>query len=257
MRSLARRLFRALFPRRTHPLLDEPAVSEGRDAEFERVYREEMSSDGHDEQFVAARYAEGCRWRRVIGHFGPAERILDVGGGNGAIELALAATGNTVISVDNNWNETLRRLHQRAGAPLRRVIADAEALPFREATFTNVVCLETIEHVSHPHRVGSEITRVLAKHGVLLVTTPPRSRYLITPDPHFGIRGLVLLPARLQRVVASRRGFTQPHHFVDRIYTTVGQLDRVFRGCRRELVLSRSRAPKALFWDAIVWRKGG
>lgn len=165
MTSVPRRLFRALLPRRTHPLLDSPATAEGRDAEFERVYREEVSSDVHDEEFVFARYAEGCRWRRVIRHFGPSELILDIGGGNGAIELALAATGNTVISVDNNWNETLLRLQKRAGAALRRVIADADALPFREGTFTNVLCLETIEHVSHPRRVGSEITRVLTRHG--------------------------------------------------------------------------------------------
>ena len=64
-----------------------------------------------------------------------------------------------------------------------------------------------------------------------------------------------MLPASLQRSMAARRGFDEPHHFVNRIYSSVRQVRAVFRDLTHEATLVRSRAPGRWFWDAIVFRK--
>jgi hypothetical protein len=121
--------------------------------------------------------------------------------------------------------------------------------------FDAFVCLETLEHLRQPHAVTAEMSRVGISNAVLLLTTPPRWRFAVTPGPHFGIRGLVLLPPRLQRMVAARRGFCAPEHYVDRIYGSVKQIARTLTPFIVERVLSRSRMPQRWFWDAIILRK--
>jgi SAM-dependent methyltransferase len=132
------------------------------------------------------------------------------------------------------------------------VVAAAQALPFRAAAFDAVLSLETVEHLERPEEAGREAARVLRPGGPILLTTPPRWRYALWPDPHFGLHGLALLAPRWQRVVAARRGFAEPHHYVHRLYGSAAQVARLFPGCRLARVLSRSRAPGRWFWDALV-----
>lgn len=266
LRSL-RRLYRRLLPRRLDPWLDEELPPLPRDRGFEEAYRHEALKDGsrlEEEDFLAARYREGVRWRNVMGHLLAARgrartartRILDLGAGNGAVELALAADSSLVpISVDRLWNGVGAAVHRRARAPFLRVVAAAEALPFRSAAFDAVLSLETVEHLEAPREAGREVARVLRPGGPILLTTPPRWRYALRPDPHFGIRGLAVLPPRLQRSVAARRGFAEPHHYVHRLYGSVPEVARLFPGCTLARVLSRSRAPSRWIWDALVLTK--
>ncbi len=225
-----RRLFRRFLPRRNHPLLDAEAMPAPRDAELRARYAAAVAGEG--DLFVTQRFEEGLRWREVVSHFvkpdarrgSAVSRILDVGGGNGAIELAFSGQPSSfVVSVDALWNATA------ASLGVRRVLADAAALPFRGETFDVVLCLETIEHVPDPRAVAAEIARVASAEAIV--------------------------PASLQRRIAARHGFHGPHHFVDRIYSSVGQLRRVFRELSHESTLARSRAPGRWFWDAIVFRK--
>ena len=64
-----------------------------------------------------------------------------------------------------------------------------------------------------------------------------------------------MLPSSMQRRIAARRGFDQPHHFVDRIYTSAASIANLFPRCRIERTMTRSRLPKRFFWDALVLRK--
>jgi SAM-dependent methyltransferase len=254
----AKRVFRQVFPRRKHPLMDAPPAATARDAQYGDAYRRVVAAQTAD-PFVLHRFDEGLRWRHVLSAFlgdrGRA-RVLDVGAGNGAVELAFAASPHFVAaSAEQLWNGDATAIHARAGAPLRRTIANATTLPFRTASLDAVLYLETIEHVRDAHAVGAEISRVLRDGGVVLVTTPPRWRYAWQRDPHFGIRGLVLLPPSLQRWVAARCGFDGPEHHVERIYSSVAQVARAFPDCDVADVLTRSRAPRRWFWDAIVLRR--
>jgi SAM-dependent methyltransferase len=257
------RFFRKAFPRLLHPILDAELIQLDRDAAFAAAYRDvvriESADQNCEDPFVTERYIEGQRWRGVLNRFAPDHDdryILDVGGGNGAIELALTAEERWhVISVDSGWNDTVRMLQGATETVLRRVIADASHLPFRPNTFDAVTCLETVEHFSDARSAASEIMKVTKPRGLLLLTTPPRWRFALRPDPHFGIRCLVLFPPFLQRAIVARRGFRQPHHFVDRIYSSTKQLQRLFAGYDCLAVLSRSRAPQRWFWDALVFQR--
>ena len=83
----------------------------------------------------------------------------------------------------------------------------------------------------------------------MLLTTPPRWRFALARDPHFGVPFLTLMPNAFQRRVAARR-----HEYVDRIYGSVAQVERAMRPLRLIEVLSRSRMPKRWFWDALVFK---
>lgn len=175
-------------------------------------------------------------------------RVLDVGGGNGAIELAMSAAA-TAVSVEALWNPIARVLG------VRRVIADAAAMPFRDGVFDGLLLLDTIEHFHDVPAISAEMARVARTNAILLVTTPPRLRWALRPDPHFAIRGLLLLPSALQRRIVERRGYIGTDHFVDRIYWSVPQLARRLREFAVHAVLSRSRSPRRWFWDAVVFRR--
>ena len=197
--------------------------------------------------FVGARYAEGMRWRQVLeSYVRPPARVLDVGAGNGAIELALGAGGYRVVSIDAEWNDDARRLE------VQRVVADAASLPFRSGSFDAALSLETIEHLPDARTSSRELARVLRDGATVLLTTPPRWRYALGRDPHFGIRYLTVLPAAMQRWVAASHGRDE---YVDRIYASVVQVSRAMQPLRLSAVLSRSRMPRRWFWDALVFRR--
>jgi SAM-dependent methyltransferase len=243
---MLRRLARKLLPRRKHPLLDAGLVTLPRDEANARAYRE--AEPDHD-LFVTARYDEGRRWRHVLAAY-TVGCVLDIGAGNGAIELAFSADERfRIVSVESLWNETAQRLH------VRRVIADAAALPFRNGAFDAILSLETIEHLTQPQEAGAEACRVLRDGGIIFLTTPPKWRYAFRRDPHFGIWGLAALPPSLQRRVTASRGFTGPHHYVDRIYRSVPQIARLFPCARVRDVLSRGRGWKRWWWDSVVLEK--
>jgi SAM-dependent methyltransferase len=261
-----RRLYRLLFPRRTDPLLDAEPRPFPADEAFARAYEREVTISGTgpgEAAFLAARYREGMRWREVVlrlleegGGASGRRRVLDLGAGNSAVELALAACPKLVpVSVDHRWIDEGRRIHRGAGVPFRRVVADAGALPFRPAAFDAALNLETLEHLAEPEAAGRETCRVLRAGAPLVLITPPRWRWALRPDPHFGIRGLVLRTPEGQRRVAARHGYGAAHHYVHRIYSTTRQIARCFPGCRLDRVATRSRAPKRWFWDALVLRR--
>ena len=256
MLNFARRLVRRFLPRLSDPWLDAPVVPLPRDAAFEQAYAESLLPFESSDPFLAARYREGARWRQVLDRAGVREsRVLDIGSGSGAVGMAIGAGSNRAFTTDFIWNETARVAHRRAAAPYRHVIADAAALPFRDGAFDAVVCLEAIEHFPDAPAAGAEASRVLRGGGAIVLITPARLAWLFRPDPHFAIRGLLIFPPAIQRAIAARRGFGQPHHFVDRIYTSSKQLERLFPRCRVARTMTRARLPKRFFWDALLLRK--
>ena len=102
-------------------------------------------------------------------------RALDLGCGEGAFTAELAAAGASVIGV-----EVARAALQRAGrihpALDFRLAPIDGPLPFEDASFDLVWCSEVIEHVADTARWLSELRRVLAPAGLVLITTPSHGR---------------------------------------------------------------------------------
>jgi ubiquinone/menaquinone biosynthesis C-methylase UbiE len=112
-----------------------------------------------------------ARWRRWLVS-GARGRTLDLGCGTGR-NLPLAPAGVTVIGLDPS-EDALRRARRRAPhVPL--VLASAEALPFRDATFETVLSGLVFCSVPDATRGLHEVRRVLRPDGQLRMMEHVRS----------------------------------------------------------------------------------
>lgn len=132
--------------------------------------------------------------------------ILDLGCGPGAMTFPLLERGAKVISMDLS-SEMLERLGSRArrvGTHSSRVLANALALPFRDAAFSTVVTTGVLEYVPDLRAALREIHRVLHPNGTVVAT--------------------MSLPRRLERFTMAMLGRLRglPHQASQRIYDRDG-----------------------------------
>jgi SAM-dependent methyltransferase len=109
---------------------------------------------------------------------GVAGTLLDAGcGPNPGVAMGLAAEpGRRVVALDIGLG-TVRLAVARAataGGSLLGVVGDVEALPFRDGAFAGGVCDDTIEHLPDDDAGASELRRVLASGGRMVIATPNR-----------------------------------------------------------------------------------
>jgi len=52
------------------------------------------------------------------------------------------------------------------------MIADAHVLPFKDESFSYVICTEVLEHLDSPFKALKEIFRVLTENGIAFLTVP-------------------------------------------------------------------------------------
>jgi ubiquinone/menaquinone biosynthesis C-methylase UbiE len=98
-------------------------------------------------------------------------RLLDVGCGTGHHMARLRDRGFEVAGVDGS-PEMLE--HARAlnpGSDIRR--SDVECLPFPDASFDVVLCVEVLRYLPSPVRSIAEMARVLKPGGLCLATAAP------------------------------------------------------------------------------------
>ena len=119
-------------------------------------------------------------WRTALGWLGlaPGSRVLDVACGSGGPARWLArTTGAEVVGVDSNHHavRTAGELARREGLDELASFQEADAsrpLPFADASFDAVVCIDSINHL--PDRAGMlrDWHRLLAPGGWALFTDP-------------------------------------------------------------------------------------
>jgi SAM-dependent methyltransferase len=94
-------------------------------------------------------------------------KVLDVAAGNGNASLAAARRGASVVATD--YVPALLDLAllraEAEGVALRAQEADAEALPFEDASFDAVVSTFGVMFTPNPTRAGAELVRVCRPGG--------------------------------------------------------------------------------------------
>lgn len=89
-------------------------------------------------------------------------RVLDVGCGRGFARDVVEAAGGRYFGADF--------VVSRGGFPLAQ--ADAARLPFADASFDVLFCIDASEHFPEPEAVAQEFLRVLKPGGVFFLSAP-------------------------------------------------------------------------------------
>jgi len=102
-------------------------------------------------------------------------KILDIGCADGVFTQVILdkAQAHEIIGIDvldSSIQWASKRWAYRP--PMKFLVSDAHNLPFDEASFNGVFCLEMLEHVHDPKRVLSEIFRVLVPNGYAILLVP-------------------------------------------------------------------------------------
>jgi ubiquinone/menaquinone biosynthesis C-methylase UbiE len=104
------------------------------------------------------------------------ELLLDSGCGDGRVALLLLARVREVVAVDVEPQESW---HDRPGLTFR--VADAEDLPFENATFDLVHSKDSLHHMESPERALAEYRRVLKPGGAALIIEANRYNPIFYP----------------------------------------------------------------------------
>jgi ubiquinone/menaquinone biosynthesis C-methylase UbiE len=112
----------------------------------------------------------------LLGELQPGDRVLDLGCGTGEFAAAAATAGAGRVTGADVAETALTRARSRHPGIAFEPVAFDGPLPFDDNAFDLVWAGEVIEHVADTARWLSEVRRVLAPRGRLLVTTPSHGR---------------------------------------------------------------------------------
>ena len=127
---------------------------------------------------LAARYNRGANracnraYRDLLRRWlGEARRVLEIGAG--CSDLLSAVDAPLMVACDFSVPMLEARGSDRA---VFRVAGDAQRLPFSDASFDGVFCVNLLEHVPDPSHVLAEALRVLVPGGRCVAVTPDGDR---------------------------------------------------------------------------------
>lgn len=112
-------------------------------------------------------------WRaeeaRLFGELELKEPVLDLGCGNGFF-AATALDRQVEAGCDRDFSQVNRA--KLSEAYRFALVADIANLPFKNGTFTTIICNCVMEHIQHVEQVLHEISRILAPQGAFVFTAP-------------------------------------------------------------------------------------
>jgi SAM-dependent methyltransferase len=111
----------------------------------------------------------------LVAELVPGERVLDLGCGDGAFTALIAEHGAEPVGVEVAAAAVARARGRHPGLDFRLAPVDGP-LPLADNACQMVWASEVIEHVADTARWLSEVRRVLAPGGRLLLTTPAHGR---------------------------------------------------------------------------------
>lgn len=125
---------------------------------------------GQDESYLRGHAARLAYSATLVGrHLKPNQRVLDIGGGVGYIGTIIQHTQSTPFEY---------HLYEAEGVRSDRYLVtnhdfDGERLRAADGSYDLVVLLEVIEHlIKDPYLLVTEINRILAPEGLLIISTP-------------------------------------------------------------------------------------
>jgi SAM-dependent methyltransferase len=107
----------------------------------------------------------------------PGRRVLDAGCGMAYGTRMLADAGAAHVTGVDRAVAVLDAIRDACPPNAELVPGDLRDLPFADRSFDLVVCFEVIEHLEEPEKALSELERVVAADGVLLISSPNRDVY--------------------------------------------------------------------------------
>jgi ubiquinone/menaquinone biosynthesis C-methylase UbiE len=103
----------------------------------------------------------------------PKDSILDVGCGPGILLTMLATSypGARLAGLDLA-PEMVRIASQRMGSRADIRLGDAESLPWKNASFDSIFCIDSFHHYPNPKKALNEFHRVLKPGGQVVLADP-------------------------------------------------------------------------------------
>ena len=107
--------------------------------------------------------------------------------------IDLGSSGNSILSFLNKIKH--KSFFDIANLPLTQYIdentwhplcGDLVTLPYREKSFDFVSALDVLEHIKDDQLAVSEISRILKKNGIAVITVPHRMKYYTNQDRIIG-----------------------------------------------------------------------
>jgi ubiquinone/menaquinone biosynthesis C-methylase UbiE len=170
---------------RTHAAADEVDRA-WHDTKLAQVLYHDWEADTYDQKWSIsfdARCVEYARDRfvAVAGRSGwPYDPVLEVGAGTGFFSLNLRQAGIVdgvhVTDISSGMVEAAKRNASMLGFDIEGRVADAESLPYADATFDLVVGHAVLHHLPDVERAFREMLRVLRPGGRLVICGEP-TRY--------------------------------------------------------------------------------
>ncbi len=194
-----------------------------------------------------------------------AGRLLDAGCARGETTAVYARKASSAVGIELNAEEVAAGREQHPWLELRE--ATCEAIPFPDASFDTVVCADVLEHVQDEVRSLTELRRVLAPRGLLILTTPHRGWFDALDPVNYPRRvapALWRLSPRLYGALERRTqdlgpmGRPGPAREAEHRHYRVGDLERLLEQAGWELdgaierVLRSGGLPYAL-WQNIAY----
>jgi SAM-dependent methyltransferase len=138
--------------------------------EFADSYKR-LGTDPYGSCFAYSRHRLGQWLDRLLPGPARSPRVLDVGCGTGHHVERLRERGYRVTGLDGSIEmlRTASAVHGPGGVCL----GDAERLPFPDASFDLVICIEVLRYLATPDPCVREMARVLRPGGVCLMTALP------------------------------------------------------------------------------------
>lgn len=102
--------------------------------------------------------------------------MLDIGSARTCFPSFLVKDGGTIICLDidkeliRQSRIATRNLSKDIKGEITHIVADAQYLPFREASISKISAISTIEHIKSDEKAAAEIGRVLINGGICVMS---------------------------------------------------------------------------------------